>query len=265
MQITKGIIPAAGLGTRLLPFTDQVPKELFPLGRKLVIDYALEEAVRSGIEEVCIVISAQKRQIRERYTRGYERLHKEVGELINFVHICFVEQKEPLGLGDAIWTARKFVGDQPFAVLLPDNVFRAELPAIGQLVQLFSEHPTCCVGMLAVPKNQAIFFTSAGKLVYDELPHNTYRIREISADNGEPVREGEICGIGRYILTSSFFDYCPRARERVSEELRETDVLREYLRDGHQFFGRLIEAQRFDTGTWEGYSKAFVEFIDQGV
>jgi UTP--glucose-1-phosphate uridylyltransferase len=264
MQITKGIIPAAGLGTRLMPFTEQVPKELFPLGRKLVIDYALEEAVRSGIEEVCVVISPQKKQVRERYTQGYERLHKEVGELINFVKICFVEQKEPLGLGDALWTARKFVEHQPFAVLLPDNVFRAELPAIGQLVRLFSECQSPCVGMLAVPRNQAIFFTSARKLDYEELPHNTYRIREISDDDGEPVREGEIRSVGRYILTPSFFDYCPRARERVVGELRETDVLKEYLRDGHQFFGRLIEAQRFDTGTWEGYSKAFVEFIDQG-
>jgi UTP--glucose-1-phosphate uridylyltransferase len=263
MEIRKAIIPAAGLGTRLRPFTEKVPKELFPLGRKLVIDYALEEAVQSGIEEACVVVSPQKRQIRERYTRPYERLLKEMGEIINFVDISFVEQKKPFGLGDAIWSARKFADQQPFAVLLPDNVFRAELPAIGQLMQLFSEHPTCCVGMLAVPKNQTIFFTATGKFSCDELASGTYQIREILDDDEKPVQEGEIRSIGRYILTPRFFDYCPRARDPVSLNLRETDVFKEYLRDGNQFYGRLIEGKRFDTGTWEGYSRAFVEFIEQ--
>jgi len=263
MQVTRAIIPAAGLGTRLRPFTKKVPKELFPLGRKLVIDYALEEAVRSGIEEVCVIISPRKRGVKERYAQEYKRLLREVGEIINFVRLSFVEQKEPLGLGDAIWKARKFTGDQPFAVLLPDNVFRDESPPTGQLMQLFSEYRTCCLGMMVVPTSQAIFFTSARKLVYDELGHSVYRIEKI-LDDQEPVREGEIRSIGRYILVPSFFDYCPRARERTSGELRETDVLTEYLQDGHQLLGRLIEGKRFDTGTWEGYSQAFVEFIKRG-
>ena len=263
MEVRKGVIPAAGLGTRLRPLTDKVPKELFPLGRKLVIDYALEEAVWSGIEEVCVVISPQKRQIREHYARGYDQLLRELGEIINFVDISFVEQKQPLGLGDAIWTARKFVGDQPFAVLLPDNVFLAEMAPIGQLMQLYSECPTCCVGIMAVPENQAIFFTSARKLGYKELRQGVYRIQKIFDDDREPVREHEIRSIGRYILTPRFFDYCPQAREKARQELRETDVLKEYLRAGNELYGLLIEGERFDTGNWEGYSKAFVEFIDR--
>jgi UTP--glucose-1-phosphate uridylyltransferase len=264
MVITKGVIPAAGLGSRLRPLTEKVSKELFPLGGKLVIDYSLEEAVWSGIEKVGIVISTRKKAIRERYSRGHERLLKELGEIINFVDISFVEQKEALGLGDAIWAARKFLGQDPFAVLLPDNVFRAEISPIGQLIQLFVEHPACYVGVMVVPENQAIFFTSARKLVCEELHRGVYRIHQILDDDKEPVQAGEIRSIGRYILTPRFFDYCPRTRKKVTGELRETDVLKEYLRDGNELYGLLIEGDRFDTGTWEGYSKAFVEFIGQG-
>ena len=265
MEVRKAIIPAAGLGTRLLPFTEKMPKELFPLGRKLVIDYALEEAVLSGAEEVCIVTSPQKRQIRERYGRGHDRLPKELGQITNFVDISFVEQKQPLGLGDAIWMAREFACDQPFAVLLPDNIFLAEAAPIGQLMQLFSEYPTCCVGTMAVPKDQTIFFASARKLIYKELRHGVYQIREILDNDPRLVREGEIRSIGRYILTPRFFDYCPRAREKTRNELRETDVLNEYLRAKNKLYGLLIEGERFNTGTLEGYSKAFVEFIDRGL
>ncbi len=264
MVVKKGVIPAAGLGTRLRPFTEKIPKELFPLGRKLVIDYCLEEAVWSGIEEVAVVISPMKKPVKERFSKGYERLLKELGEIINFVDISFVEQKKTLGLGDAIWAAREFVGQEPFALLLPDNVFRAEMSPIGQLMQLFFEYSTCCVGVMAVPESQAIFFTSARKLVYEEMRRGVYRIREILDDDEEPVRAGEIRSIGRYILTSRFFDYCPGAREQSTGELRETDVLKEYLRDGNQLYGFLIEGTRFDTGTWEGYSKAFMEFIEGG-
>jgi UTP--glucose-1-phosphate uridylyltransferase len=263
MEVRKGIIPAAGLGIRLLPFTEKVPKEMFPLGRRLIIDYALQEAVWSGIEEVCIVVSPGKKQIKERYSQSRERLLKELGEIINFVDISFVEQKDPLGLGDAIWMAQKFVGDQPFAVLLPDNVFLTDVAPIAQLQQLFSELPTCCVGLMAVPENQAVFFTSARKLLYQELRYGAYRIREILDDDRSLVREGEIRSIGRYILTPRFFDYCPRARENAPGELRETDVLKEYLRAENELYGLLIEGERFDTGTWEGYCRTFVEFIDR--
>lgn len=263
MEIRRGIIPAAGLGTRLRPLTEKLPKELFPLGRKLVIDYALEEAVWSGIEEVCVVISPQKRQVRERYTKERHRLLKELGQIINFVDISFVEQKQPLGLGDAIWTARDFVGNHPFAVLLPDNVFLAEMAPIGQLIQLFSEHVTCCVGVMAVPESQTIFFASAPKLVFEELRPGVYRIGEILDDAPGPVGEHEIRGIGRYILTSRFFDYYPKAGDKTGKELRETDVLKEYLRAENELYGLLIQGERFDTGSMEGYSRAFMEFIDR--
>jgi len=265
MEVRKAIIPAAGLGTRLLPFTEKVPKEMFPLGRRLVIDYALQEAVWSGIEEICMVISPGKRQIKEHYSRSREQPLKELDKILNFVDISFVEQKRPLGLGEAIWMTKRFVGDQPFAVLLPDNVFLAEIAPTAQLMQLFSELPTCCVGLMAVPENQAIFFTTARKLIYQELRYGAYRIREILDDDRSLVQEGEIRSIGRYILTPRFFDYCSLAREKAHGELRETDVLKEYLRDENELYGMLIEGERFDTGTWQGYSRTFVEFVDREV
>jgi UTP--glucose-1-phosphate uridylyltransferase len=263
MLVKKGVIPAAGLCTRLRPLTLKMPKELFPLGKKLVIDYAMQEAMQSGIEEVCIVTSPSKMQIKEHFEWAFTQLLKEMGKAIDSVTITFVEQQRPLGLGDALWTAREFVGDQPFAVLLPDNVFVAKTPPIGQLMKLFSKRPTCCVGIMTVPENQAIFFNTARKLVYEESPKNVYKILEILDDDPKLVREGEIRSIGRYILTPRFFDYCPQARETVRKELRETDVLKEYLRSDNQLFGRLLKGERFDTGSVEGYSKAFVEFIDR--
>jgi len=263
MVVKKGVIPAGGLGTRLRPLTLKMPKELFPLGKRLVIDYAVQEAMQSGIEEVCIVTSPSKMQIKEHFDWAFTQLLKEMGKAIDSATITFVVQQRPLGLGDALWTAREFVGKQPFAVLLPDNVFVAQTPPVGQLMKLFSRRPTCCVGIMTVPENQAIFFNTARKIVYQESPKNVYKILEILDDDPKLVREGEVRSIGRYILTPRFFDYCRQARERVRKELRETDVLKEYLRGDNQLFGRLIKGERFDTGSVEGYSKAFVEFIDR--
>jgi UTP--glucose-1-phosphate uridylyltransferase len=265
MDVKKAIIPAAGLGARLKPLTDKIPKELFPLGKRLVMDYAIEEAVYSGIEEVCIVVRPGKAGIRERYGRPNRHLIRQLGQLFSFVNICFVEQQQSLGLGDAIWTAREFTGNQPFAVLLPDNVFVADVPPAGQLKRLFEQHPTCCVGTMRVPPGQAIFFLSSRKLLYQELTSGVYRVEQILDGDEYPVQAGEIRSIGRYILAPRFFDYCSKARDKVKGELRETDVLKEYLRDGNQLYGGLVEGQRFDTGSMEGYTKAFVSFVDRGL
>jgi UTP--glucose-1-phosphate uridylyltransferase len=161
--------------------------------------------------------------------------------------------------------ARDFVGGEPFAVLLPDNVFLAEVPPLAQLKRLFSECSSCCVGTMAVPENRTIFFTSAPKISYQEMRPGIYRVESFRDDHQEPVSPGQLRSIGRYILTSLFFDYCSRARNIASGELRETDVLREYLRAGHQLYGLLIDGERFDTGSMEGYIHAFVSFIDRGL
>jgi UTP--glucose-1-phosphate uridylyltransferase len=265
MEVRKAIIPAAGRGTRMLPLSEKMPKELFPLGRHLVMDYAIREAAWSGIEELCIVVSPQKGQIRERYGGDREKLVRELGEITGTMNISFVEQQRPRGLGDAIWIAREFTAGQPFAVLLPDNIFLADKPPTGQLKELFAEHPACCVGIMRMPANQAIFFASSRKLLYQEAPSGVYKVERILDDDPEPAQAGEIRGIGRYILTPEFYDYCDRARESFGEELRETDILKEYLADGKELYGALIEGERFDTGSMPGYSKAFVSFVDRGL
>ncbi|MFC1683818.1 sugar phosphate nucleotidyltransferase [Candidatus Zixiibacteriota bacterium] len=265
MEVRKAIIPAAGLGARLLPLSEKAPKELFPLGRHRVMDYAIREAAWSGIEEVCIVVSPQKGQIRERYGGDHQRLVRELGDIPGTMNISFVEQNRPRGLGDAIWTARAFTDGQPFAVLLPDNVFLANVPPTGQLKKLFAERPACCVGTMRMPANQAIFFASSRKLLYQEVDPGVYKVERFLDDDPSPAQAGEIRSIGRYILTAEFYDYCGRARANVREELRETDVLGEYLADGKELYGALIDGERFDTGSMEGYCKAFVSFVDRGL
>jgi UTP--glucose-1-phosphate uridylyltransferase len=290
MDVKRAVIPAAGRGTRMRPLSDRIPKELLPLGRKLVMDHALEEAVRSGVEQVCIVISPQKESIQERYTGDRKDLIRKLGHIINFMNIVFVTQERPLGLGDAIAAARDFVAGQPFGVLLPDNVFLADVAPLAQLMKLFSEHRAPCVGLMEVPENRAVFYSSARKLLYrrvsegvynngvhkddapaddvpqDDLLHNgAYRIEGILDDDPGPVQTGQIRSIGRYILTPRYFDFYASARKKIGGELRETDVLKEFLRAGNELYGLLLEGERFDTGTIDGYAHAFMSFLDRGL
>ncbi|WP_431800788.1 UTP--glucose-1-phosphate uridylyltransferase GalU [Halobacillus andaensis] len=266
MKVKKAIIPAAGLGTRFLPATKAMPKEMLPIVDKPTIQYIVEEAIASGIEDIIIVTGKGKRAIEDHFDYSFELeqnlmekgkfdLLSEVQKSANLVDIHYIRQKEPQGLGHAIWCARKFIGNEPFAVLLGDDIVRADTPCLKQLMDQYDKYESSVLGVQTVAREEVNRYgIVAGKPV-------TKRLHTVNGLVEKPKIEeapSNLAILGRYVLTPAVFDILSNQKPGTGNEIQLTDAIAELNRSEH-VFAYDFEGTRYDVGEKMGFIKTTLE------
>lgn len=268
MKVRKAIIPAAGLGTRLLPNTKSIPKEMLPLVDKPVIQYIVEEAVAAGIEKILIITNRGKSPIEDYFdyapdleerliADGKERDARIVREVADMADVYFVRQKETKGLGHAVWRARSFVNDEPFAVLLGDDIMLAQTPVLKQLV-MAAEANSCSAVAVREEPDELIMKYSSVKLE-EKLSERVYRISDM---NEKPTLDEKLSNfaiLGRYVLTPAIFDILEHTAPGRNNEIQLTDGMKE-LCHLEKMCAVDFEGRRYDTGNLKGYLEAIIDF-----
>ncbi|MDD4332017.1 MAG: UTP--glucose-1-phosphate uridylyltransferase GalU [Methanosarcinaceae archaeon] len=267
MSVKKAVIPAAGLGTRFLPATKSMPKEMLPIIDKPVIQYVVEEAIASGIEDLIIVTGRGKRAIEDYFDdspelemhlaqKGKTELVKLVQDISSLVDIHYIRQKEPNGLGDAILRAEKHIGKEPFAVFLGDDIIVNDKPCMAQLIDNFNKYGRSTIAVEEVPYAK---LSSYGIIKGRPVDSSLYILEDIvekPAPEDAPSRMG---AIGRYVFTPEIFD-CIKATEKgVGNEIQLTDGIR-VLNQSQKIYAYEFKGKRFDTGDRLGYVKATLDF-----
>jgi UTP--glucose-1-phosphate uridylyltransferase len=269
-KVRKAVFPAAGLGTRFLPATKAQPKEMLPLVDKPIIQYGVEEAVAAGCDQIIIVTGRGKSAIEDHFDVSYELekmleergktdLLKIVRQISDLIHIAYVRQKEALGLGHAVLTARELVGDEPFAVLLADDVIDAKVPCLKQLMDVFDK--TQC-SVLATQVVEGPGISAYGVLEGKPVPGSNGKLYEVVGLVEKPRPEdapSNLAVIGRYILTPTVFETLADLKAGAGGELQLTDGLKQLLKK-EKIYGYVFEGKRHDTGDKLGFLKATVEF-----
>jgi UTP--glucose-1-phosphate uridylyltransferase len=270
MRVRKAVFPAAGLGTRFLPATKAQPKEMLPLVDKPIIQYGVEEAVAAGCDQIIIVTGRGKQAIEDHFDVSYEleKMLEERGktdllqivrQISDLIHIAYVRQKEALGLGHAVLTARELVGNEPFAVLLADDVIDAKVPCLKQLMNVF-EKVQCSVLATQVVEGPGI--SAYGVLDAKPVPGTNGKLYEVSNLVEKPRAEdapSNLAVIGRYLLTPTVFETLSEIKAGAGGELQLTDGLRALLQR-EKIYGYVFDGKRHDTGDKLGFLKATVEF-----
>jgi UTP--glucose-1-phosphate uridylyltransferase len=269
-SVRKAIFPAAGLGTRFLPATKAQPKEMLPLVDKPIIQYGVEEAVAAGCDQIIIITGRGKSAIEDHFDVSYELekmleekgkndLLKIVRQISDMIYVAYVRQKEALGLGHAVLTARELIGDEPFATLLADDVIDAEVPVLKQLMNVFDEKH-CSVIATQVVEGPAI--SSYGVIKAKEVKGSGGRLYEVLDLVEKPKladAPSNLAVIGRYILTPTVFEALSDIKPGAGGELQLTDGLRGLLQR-EKLYAYVYEGRRHDTGDKLGFLKATVEF-----
>jgi UTP--glucose-1-phosphate uridylyltransferase len=271
-SIRKAVFPAAGLGTRFLPATKAQPKEMLPLVDKPVIQYVIEEAVSSGITDIIIVTGRGKNAIEDHFdvsveletfleTRGKKDLLDEIRKVSNLINVSYVRQGEPLGLGHAVLVTEPLVGNEPFAVVLGDDVIDARPPALRQMIDVFEEVDGPVLAIEEVPSESV---SSYGIIDAEEIRDGVYRIRDMVEKPARDEAPSRLAIIGRYVLTPDIF---PALEETAHEhdrtgEIQLTNALRKLLKTRH-IYGCRVNGVRHDTGNKLGFLKAVVYFALQ--
>ncbi|WP_419876215.1 UTP--glucose-1-phosphate uridylyltransferase GalU [Candidatus Pristimantibacillus sp. PTI5] len=270
MKVRKAIIPAAGLGTRFLPATKAMPKEMLPIVDKPTIQYIVEEAVASGIEDIIIVTGKGKRAIEDHFDNSFEleqnllekgklELLSEVQKSSNMVDIHYIRQKEARGLGHAIWCARKFIGKEPFAVLLGDDIVQAEKPCLKQMIEQYDRYKSSIIGVQTVPMDEVSRYGIVdGKAVKDRL----YSVSNLVEKPKREVAPSNIAIMGRYILSPSIFDILENQSPGAGGEIQLTDAIAE-LNRFEAVYAYIFEGIRHDVGEKMGFIKTTIEFALQ--
>jgi UTP--glucose-1-phosphate uridylyltransferase len=271
MRVRKAVFPAAGWGTRFLPATKAQPKEMLPLVDKPVIQYAVEEAVAAGIEQVIIVTSSQKRAIEDHFDLSYELEHlleekgeieklRQVRAISDLAQVAYVRQKEQLGLGHAVLMAKDLIGHEPFAVILPDDVVVADRPCIGQLIHAYDQMHGSVVAVMEVPQEETRRYgVIAGEPVEEARNgHRLHRVTRLVEKPNPADAPSNLAIIGRYVLTPKIFDKLEQTPRGAGGEIQLTDAL-EALMQEQGVYGYVFEGTRYDAGTTMGWLKASVE------
>ncbi|MCP8617477.1 UTP--glucose-1-phosphate uridylyltransferase GalU [Salirhabdus salicampi] len=268
-KVRKAIIPAAGLGTRFLPATKAMPKEMLPIIDKPTIQYIVEEAVESGIEDIIIVTGKGKRAIEDHFDYNFELeenlLKKQKYDLLNkvkhpaTVDIHYIRQKEPLGLGHAVWCARKFIGDEPFAVLLGDDIVQAEVPGLKQLINQYEEKESSIIGVQKVPAEETERY---GIVEANEQIGELYHIAKFIEKPKRGTTLSNLAIMGRYILSPSIFPILGRHERGQGNEIQLTDALQR-LNEQEAVYACNFEGRRHDVGEKLGFIKTTIEFALQ--
>jgi UTP--glucose-1-phosphate uridylyltransferase len=272
-KVRKAVFPAAGLGTRFLPATKAQPKEMLPLVDKPLIQYAVEEAVSAGIDNIIIVTGRGKNAIEDHFdvafelekileVRGQQDLLEVVREVSDLVRICYVRQKEALGLGHAILMARELVGDEPFAVLLGDDIIDATPTCLRQMLDAYEAHPGSMVAIQEVPRRD---ISSYGVISGSPLSHNgemdrVYKVADMVEKPSVEAAPSNLAVIGRYILEPEIFDVLASTAPGKGGEIQLTDGLRGLLAQQKPVYAFRFEGKRYDAGSKLGFLKATVEF-----
>ena len=267
MKVKKAVIPAAGFGTRFLPATKVVPKELLPIVDKPTIQYIMEEVAAAGIEEVILITGREKGSIEDHFDtstelenhlkkKGKEDLLRMVREISEMVTLVSVRQKEPLGLGHAILCANPTVGEEPFAVLLGDDLIDAKVPCIKQMIDVYQEMEGALIAIQKVPRSEThLYGIIKGKRVKDRV----YRIEEMVEKPKQGRAPSNLAIIGRYILPPQIFGILEKVSPDVKGEIQLTDGLRE-LSQRFPVFGYEFIGDRYDAGDKLGYLQANISF-----
>ncbi|AET69083.1 UTP-glucose-1-phosphate uridylyltransferase [Desulfosporosinus orientis DSM 765] len=266
MKIRKAVIPAAGLGTRFLPATKAQPKEMLPIVDKPAIQYIVEEAVASGIESILIVTGRNKKSIEDHFDKSVELeqtlwekgksdiLH-EIQNISDMANIHFIRQKEPLGLGNAILCAEQFVGEEPFAVLLGDDIMVADPPGLKQLIEVFETYQTTVVGVQRVqPEEVSKYGIISG---VKEQPR-ILSVKDMIEKPAPANAPSNIAIMGRYILMPSIFSFLKTQERGAGNEYQLTDALKEICLKDH-LLALELDGERYDIGDKFGYIKAIIE------
>ena len=268
MPIRKAVFPAAGLGTRFLPATKAQPKEMLPLVDKPVIQYVIEEAVASGIENIIIVTGRGKNAIEDHFdvsfelertlaARGQKELLKLVRSISDMIHVSYVRQKEPLGLGHAVLCAKELVGNEPFAVFLGDDIIEARTPVMKQMMRIF-ERSRC--SLLAVERIARERSRDYGVIAHDGRSKNSvYQVTDLVEKPPPEEAPSDLAIIGRYILTPEIFSHLEKTAPDAKGEIQLTNGLRSLLKK-QPIAAYRFQGKRFDTGNKLGFLKATVEF-----
>ncbi|MBU5315157.1 UTP--glucose-1-phosphate uridylyltransferase GalU [Clostridium bornimense] len=267
MKVKKAIIPAAGLGTRFLPATKAQPKEMLPIVDKPTIQYIIEEAVASGIEEILIITGKSKRAIEDHFDKslelemqlkesGKDDLLKIVQDISNLVDIHYIRQKEPKGLGHAIHCAKTFVGNEPFAVMLGDDVVDSEVPCLKQLIDCFDEYKTSVLGVQRVAEDQV---SKYGIVEGIEIEDRVYKVRNLVEKPKEGETNSNIAILGRYIITPKIFEILEHTAPGKGGEIQLTDALQTLMGE-EAMYAYNFEGRRYDVGDKLGFLQATVEY-----
>lgn len=270
-KVKKAIIPAAGMGTRFLPATKAMPKEMLPIVDRPTIEYIVEEAILSGIEEIIIVTGKGKRAIEDHFDRNFE-LEQHLGEKGKFdllekvnkssnINIHYIRQKEPKGLGHAIWCARKFIGNEPFAVLLGDDIVKADVPCIKQLMEQFEAVNHSIIGV------QQVSYEETNRYGIIDPISNEGRIYEVQQFVEKPVlgtAPSNLAIMGRYVLTPKIFDFLEEQEIGAGGEIQLTDAIQK-LNNIQPVFAYNFEGKRYDVGEQLGFIMTTIEFALQDV
>ena len=265
--ITKAVFPAAGLGTRFLPATKASPKEMMPLVDKPLIQYVVEEAVSSGIEEVVLITGRGKRAIEDHFdvafeleedlkAKGKHKLLSEVQRIANMVTFCYIRQKKALGLGHAVLTAKRVVGNDPFAVLLGDDIIDSEVPALRQMMEVYQRYPATILAIQKVPKAQT---RNYGIINAKRIENGVYLVKGLVEKPSPDEAPSNLAIIGRYILTPEIFGALEHTRPGKGGEIQLTDGLR-ILMQKQPIYAFEFNGVRHDAGDKLGFLKATVEF-----
>jgi len=271
MRVRKAVLPAAGWGTRFLPATKAQPKEMLPLVDKPVIQYAVEEAVAAGIDQIIIVTSSQKRAIEDHFDLNYELEHlleergdvemlRRIRHISDLAQVAYVRQKEQLGLGHAVLVAKELIGHEPFAVMLSDDVIVGDRPCIGQLIHAYHQTHSSVVALQRVPAEETgrygvIGVAEGAEARPDERLHGVDRVVEKPAPADAP---SDLAIIGRYVLTPRIFDKLEQTQGGADGEIQLTDAIAALMEEQH-VYGYEFEGTRYDAGTTMGWLKASVE------
>lgn len=267
MKVKKAVIPAAGLGTRFLPATKSIPKEMLPIVDKPTIQYIVEEIIASGIEDVLIITGRNKGSIEEHFDRAVEleyhlanndkeELLEEVINISKMINIHTVRQKNPLGLGHAVYCAKSFVGNEPFAVLLGDDVVDSQKPCLKQMLEVYEEYNSTILGVQPVEwENVNKYGIISGNRVNEKL----YTVNDLVEKPTRDKAPTNIAILGRYIIIPEIFKILENTKKGVGGEIQLTDALKE-LCNIEKVYAYIFEGRRYDVGSKIGFLEATVDY-----
>ena len=267
MKVSKAVIPAAGLGTRFLPSTKAQPKEMMNIVDKPSIQYIVEEAVDSGIEDILIILGRNKNSIEDHFDKSYElednlknkgkeKLLKEIEKISELANIHYIRQKEPLGLGHAIYCAKSFVGNEPFAVMLGDDIVRSNKPCIKQLIEKYEEYGSTIIGVQEVEKKDV---NKYGIVKGSKLTGKVYKVEDLVEKPNLEEAPSNIAILGRYVISSEIFEILKETEPGAGDEIQLTDGLKK-LSKKEDVYSYIFDGKRYDVGNKLGFLEATVEF-----
>lgn len=267
MKVRKAIIPAAGLGTRFLPATKAQPKEMLPIVDKPALQYIIEEAVESGIEEILIITGRNKKSIEDHFDKSVEleleleksgklELLEQVRKISEMANIHYIRQKEPKGLGHAIYCARYFIGNEPFAVLLGDDIVYAQKPCLKQMIDVYNEYRTTILGVQKVSDEDV---SKYGIVDVKQIEDRVYKVKGLVEKPAIKDAPSNMAILGRYIISPEIFGILEQTEPGKGGEIQLTDGLKA-LAQREAMYAYDFEGRRYDVGDKQGFLEATVEY-----